>query len=147
MDATSDLLHLLSLMLFVVVLFYGADIMPAILFGKVLRIQSQAQVIFSDPIVIRFGSGVSDVDGGRAAEASTDTEKKIPCPVLEFRIANRLFNEVGGEIMDGRYHMSMKYIGKKPAYLHRRNLGFFLLLLRCRSPWRSHRCVPCCLTI
>jgi hypothetical protein len=72
----------------------------AILFGKVLRIESQAQVIFSDPIVIRFGSGVTD-DDGRAADAS-DNEKKIPCPVLEFRIVNRLFNEVGGEIMDGK---------------------------------------------
>jgi len=26
--------------------------------------------------------------------------KKIPCPVLEFRIVNRLFDEPGGEIMD-----------------------------------------------
>ena len=26
--------------------------------------------------------------------------KKIPCPVLEFRVVNRLFGETGGEIMD-----------------------------------------------
>jgi len=80
----------------------------AILFGKVLRIQSHAQVIFSDPIVIRYGSGVaegadydnspdSDDEGGLGKSLHA---KKIPCPVLEFRIVNRLFNEVGGEIMD-----------------------------------------------
>ena len=67
----------------------------AILFGKVLRIQSQAQVIFSDPIVIRHGSGVR-VDSVNDHSGSG----KIPCPVLEFRIVNRLFNEPGGEIMD-----------------------------------------------
>jgi hypothetical protein len=66
----------------------------AILFGKILRIQSQAQVIFSDPIVIRYGSGVQE-----GIEDSNSTNKN-PCPVLEFRIVNRLFREVGGEIMD-----------------------------------------------
>jgi hypothetical protein len=67
----------------------------AILFGKILRIQSQAQVIFSDPMVVRFGSGVT-VD-----QLDSDTDaSKIPCPVLEFRIVNRLFSEDGGEIMD-----------------------------------------------
>jgi hypothetical protein len=67
----------------------------AILFGKVLRIQSRAQVVFSDPIVVRYGSGVivDQIDDGSDCS-------KIPCPVLEFRIANRLFNESGGEIMD-----------------------------------------------
>ena len=79
----------------------------AILFGKVLRIQSHAQVIFSDPIVIRYGTGVAeggDFDNGRDSddgEDSTDGKPKHhPCPVLEFRIVNRLFNEAGGEIMD-----------------------------------------------
>lgn len=75
----------------------------AILFGKVLRIQSHAQVIFSDPIVIRYGPGVSDSDEfeNKTGEEEYDGEKpKNPCPVLEFRIINRLFNEVGGEIMD-----------------------------------------------
>ena len=75
----------------------------AILFGKVLRIQSHAQVIFSDPIVIRYGSGVQRA--GIVADSSDEDDgdvgvQKIPCPVLEFRVVNRLFNEVGGEIMD-----------------------------------------------
>lgn len=114
----------------------------AILFGKVLRIQSHAQVIFSDPIVIRYGSGVENFDDGadddeddeeeepeeetakeesneestsggggggggvsfaattKAGNAKKRKKKKIPCPVLEFRVVNRLFNEEGGEIMD-----------------------------------------------
>jgi hypothetical protein len=66
----------------------------AILFGKVLRIQSQAQVVFSDPILIRYGPGLADM----AVEDEGD--QQYPCPVLEFRIVNRLFNESGGEIMD-----------------------------------------------
>jgi hypothetical protein len=72
----------------------------AILFGKVLRIQSHAQVIFSDPIVIRYGSGVQHGEGEEDDEDDEDGPKKIPCPVLEFRVVNRLFGEVGGEIMD-----------------------------------------------
>jgi hypothetical protein len=79
-----------------------------------LRIQSHAQVIFSDPIVIRYGNGIdlnyeqgddaSDDKGqqvsGNDKKRTTTKKKKISCPVLEFRIVNRLFNEVGGEIMD-----------------------------------------------
>jgi len=70
----------------------------AILFGKILRIQSQAQVIFSDPIVIRYGTGVTDNQEDQDDDPSAPP--KLPCPVLEFRIVNRLFREVGGEIMD-----------------------------------------------
>lgn len=67
----------------------------AVLFGKVLRIQSQAQVIFSDPVLIRYGTGLTGV-----GDSDDDQGQKSPCPVLEFRIVNRLFNELGGEIMD-----------------------------------------------
>jgi hypothetical protein len=80
--------------------------------------QSHAQVIFSDPIVIRYGNGVDlkyaegddasheegQQDYGKCINGASSTQqqkiKKIPCPVLEFRIINRLFNEVGGEIID-----------------------------------------------
>lgn len=78
----------------------------AILFGKVLRIQSHAQVIFSDPIVIRYGTGVAeggDYSNGNDSDDDNNDDgkpKSHPCPVLEFRIVNRLFNEAGGEIMD-----------------------------------------------
>lgn len=104
----------------------------AVLFGKVLRIQSHAQVIFSDPLVIRYGSGVEQPAEEAAAEEVPTTPTKdndstptktparrgglmdgnrfaknkfhIPCPVLEFRIVNRLYNDVGGEIMDATLH-------------------------------------------
>ena len=73
----------------------------AILFGKVLRIQSHAQVIFSDPIVIRYGTGVQQgVDNDGDVEDEANASKRIPCPVLEFRVINKLFGETGGEIMD-----------------------------------------------
>ncbi|KAG7353710.1 inward rectifier potassium channel [Nitzschia inconspicua] len=73
----------------------------AILFGKVLRIQSHAQVVFSDPIVIRYGSGVHHHIYNESIHEEEDLEgEKIPCPVLEFRVVNRLFAEPGGEIID-----------------------------------------------
>lgn len=73
----------------------------AILFGKVLRIQSHAQVIFSDAIVIRYGNGIQEHCDEIDNNTNDDSMgKKIPCPVLEFRIVNRLFDEPGGEIMD-----------------------------------------------
>ena len=91
-----------SLESFIGVLYSG--FCGAILFGKVLRIQSHAQVIFSDPIVIRYGGGVEAPlelrDDGTEIEENVAAKKQIPCPVLEFRIVNRLFNDVGGEIMD-----------------------------------------------
>jgi hypothetical protein len=75
----------------------------AILFGKVLRIQSYAQVTFSDPLLIRYGSGVTRTnDHVSNSEGANDDEGNVPIPfpILEFRIVNRLFNEPGGEIMD-----------------------------------------------
>ena len=85
--------------------FFGvlfASFCGAIVFGKINRIQSFAQVTFSDPIVIRYGTGVQ-------VEDSHDTEDEgaeggfgrgFPCPVLEFRIVNRLNGTIGGEILD-----------------------------------------------
>ena len=71
------------------------------MFGKVLRIQSHAQVIFSDAIVIRYGSGMQEhCDEGESSNDDNSEDQKLPCPVLEFRIVNRLFDEPGGEIMD-----------------------------------------------
>lgn len=87
-----------SLESFIGVLYSG--FCGAILFGKVLRIQSHAQVLFSDPVVIRYGSGVEDEEDTVACAKGEGVVKKIPFPVLEFRIVNRLFNEPGGEIMD-----------------------------------------------
>jgi hypothetical protein len=87
---------------FVGILF--ASFCGAILFAKVARIQSFAQVVFSDPIVIRYGTGVmvDNDDGSEEDESSSmDTDiVQIPCPVMEFRIVNRLHSTPGGEIID-----------------------------------------------
>lgn len=87
-----------SLESFIGVLYSG--FCGAILFGKVLRIQSHAQVEFSDPIVIRYGPGI-EVPHANDDDDDADDVVKIPCPVLEFRVVNKLFAEDGGEIMDG----------------------------------------------
>merc|ERR1711862_164082 len=71
----------------------------AIIFGKVLRIQSQAQVSFSDILLIQFGRGARERNLMRP-ETDTNENEKIPCPVLEFRIVNRLYDKVGCEIID-----------------------------------------------
>ena len=132
---------------FIGVLFGG--FVGAIIYSKIDRVQSLAQVEFSHPMVIRYGSGVDntwetaevteakqdeavDKEGGEAISPPTETSspnkkltkaeekackilqaafrgaavrrgdavKRIPCPVLEFRIANRLHDVDGGEIMD-----------------------------------------------
>ena len=100
----------------------------AILFGKVLRIQSHAQVIFSDPIVIRYGSGVQGDDADN--EEHEEESHKTPCPVLEFRIVNRLFNEVGGEIMDGKFQP----IVSDSLYLRWGSLTYDPSWFRCQPP-------------
>lgn len=95
---------------FVGVLFAG--VLAAILVGKVARVQSVAQVRFSDPICVRFGSGVmecmDDDDDEDLCAGDSPTEvgegdatlNEIPCPVLEFRIVNELSEEKGGEIVN-----------------------------------------------
>jgi len=69
---------------------YGGFV-GAVIFGKVLRVQSRAQVIFSDPLVIRYGCGLHDVDC---------EEGCIPCPILEFRCINKFHDKIGGEVFD-----------------------------------------------
>ena len=98
----------------------------AILFGKVTRAQSHAQVLFSDPIVVRFGreelvgknesveiteekeeeKDDEEAGGGVSSvainENKKEEEKNIPCPSLEFRLMNRLHNVDTGEIGKGK---------------------------------------------
>lgn len=96
---------------FVGVLFGGVT--GAIIFSKVARVQSIAQVIWSYPICIRYGTGVMQSsakdagsepgdDGEEDEEEDDDDEAKLnlPCPVLEFRLINEMANMKGGEIMD-----------------------------------------------
>ena len=83
----------------------------SVFFGKILRMQSRAQVLFSHPIVLKYGSGSDvtvqhDEDEKKHKNSRGFLEVKKPslisCPVLEFRIANRLHDEVGDEIIDAK---------------------------------------------
>ena len=96
---------MMSIEAFMGVLF--AAVMGALVFGKVCRIQSHATVAFSDPIIVRFGTGVSDTtedgdgdDDDNKSIDNGDLTKRLPCPVLEFRIINTMHNTAGGEIMN-----------------------------------------------
>ncbi len=86
----------------------------AIWFAKVTRVSSFAQVSFSDAIVVKYGTGVTGVvENEEYEDASSEEEaaaklpsgdlykqSKLPCPIFEFRIANRLHRQKGGEIID-----------------------------------------------
>jgi hypothetical protein len=98
-----------SLESFVGILF--ASFCGAVVFGKVARIRSIAHITFSEVITIRYGEGVLGSDSKSDEELSVKSEKSqssinsltignIPCPVLEFRVANRLHSKFGGEIID-----------------------------------------------
>ncbi|CAB9512074.1 expressed unknown protein [Seminavis robusta] len=107
---------------FVGVLF--SSLCAALMFAKVARVQSFAQVTFSDPMVIRFGDGVNPDDNDLDASDDEDdaisnrsggsnnkpkkkhsSDHRIPCPVLEFRIFNRMDSIPGGEIIDATLNM------------------------------------------
>ena len=73
-----------------------AGVAAAVMIGKVARIQSIAQVRFSVPLCVRFGTGA--MDPGAEEECAGLT--CLPCPILEFRIINMLSGEKGGEIVN-----------------------------------------------
>ena len=95
-----------------------AGLVSAIFFAKVSRVQNFAQVDFSEVVCIRYGYGLNDENPlvkeptvavgkmGLADESSSaidlELNSELPCPVLEFRIVNRMHNIPGGEIVDAR---------------------------------------------
>jgi hypothetical protein len=95
---------LLSLESFLGLLF--VSIVGAVVFAKISRLQNFAMVIFSDPIVVRYGSGVSmeaanEADDRDQAKMSKGLNSaRIPCPILEFRIVNRMHGMIRGEIIN-----------------------------------------------
>jgi len=70
----------------------------SVLFAKILRAQNQAQVVFSDLVTLQYGSALQ----GEYVELSQKTSRAetIPCPTLEFQIANRLHDSNDGAILD-----------------------------------------------
>lgn len=96
-----------------------SGICTALLFGKVGRIESYAQVLFSNMICVQLSdvpsqsSGNEDslnrlatkrakVKDGNEDDVPQVLEKEIlvPCPVLVFQVINELANALGGEILD-----------------------------------------------
>lgn len=116
---------LTSLEAFVGVIFAG--FIGAIFFAKVARITQRADVRFSDPLTVRFGSGVNETkidddedcpeDRHKSNQAKKQEKvqhlspldkfrsmvKKVskpsPFPVITFRIANEMQGKIGGEII------------------------------------------------
>jgi hypothetical protein len=86
-----------------------ASVTSAIVFAKVARIQSIAPVIFSDPIVGRYGQGCieqnSQEEGNDELSESFIEENDLPCPILEFRILNTLWRQQDGEIMNATVNL------------------------------------------
>ena len=97
--------------------FFGvlyAGFASAVIFGKLIRIQALARVRWSDPIVVRYGTGVevealdnTPAENGAAGNDSDDASedlgtliKKYPCPILEFRVINECSHMEGGEIVN-----------------------------------------------
>jgi hypothetical protein len=111
--------------------FFGnlyASFAGAIIFGKVARIQSIAKIIWSDLIVVRHGSGVlvrsveeepschlTTTSWDDQDAASCPAETTSPCPISEFRIVNQLYNQRGGEIVDGNVSLAATFIAESKA--------------------------------
>ncbi|KAL7515977.1 hypothetical protein ACHAWX_001041 [Stephanocyclus meneghinianus] len=94
-----------------------------VIFAKVTRITQRAKVKFSDPLLIKFGAGVDvglglddnsqnihssdDITNTAHLKAKTSNidgpesegTRPSPFPVLEFRMANKLYNLAAGEII------------------------------------------------
>lgn len=105
-----------------------ASFWSAIFLSKLTRISSFAQVTFSDPILIRYGTGVGSrtedeeddhshssqseelTDGSRSLDVLPQIHRselsKIHCPVLEFRLLNKLHGQQRGEIIDASLNIA-----------------------------------------
>ena len=92
---------LLSLESFVGITF--VSFCSAIIFGRSTRYQSNAQITFSENMVIRFGDGIldddeDDLEGDHLGRIIHD--ECTPCPIIAFRMVNLLHSNRKGEIID-----------------------------------------------
>lgn len=79
----------------------------ALLFNKIIQEQLEARVIFSQACTVRFGSGIEPEEFDDEGEGdntelnpNNNMERPIPCPILEFRVLNKLHNIENGAICD-----------------------------------------------
>lgn len=70
-----------------------AGMCAAIFFGRVARIQSHAQVTFSEGVCVEYGEMKRKLD-------ENSDEEICECPTLKFQLINQLANIPKGEIMD-----------------------------------------------
>jgi hypothetical protein len=96
-----------------------AGISGAIIFARIARIQSIANVMFSSPICVRYGTGVvlPTTDSlVLSEEDSVDRSEdcmEMTYPVLEFRLINDMSGVKGGEIVNARVSVVATTIAKK----------------------------------
>lgn len=76
----------------------------AIIFVKLMQFQSIAKVKFSSIMLVTFGSELEEnFDDSTFREyISEDDQNNSPCPVLVFRIANLLHDNVFGDVVSAR---------------------------------------------
>lgn len=80
----------------------AAAFCSSIIFGKQARAKSIANVIFSDTLVVQYGTGVLEKDERSDSEESDGRLRRCPCPVLEFQVINRDFDSPAGEIVNAK---------------------------------------------
>lgn len=109
---------------FVGILFAG--FVSAIILEKVARLDSTAEVLFSFPICVRYGKGLSNHEGkflrdsGEFERLHSDRSAGIsprysPFPVLEFRLVNQRSHVSGGEIINARVNVVATTIKRDDA--------------------------------
>ncbi len=91
----------------------------AVFFAKVTRVSQRAPVKFCQPLLIKTGNGASNCNIHDTADTAQDDPKNkrtlkslanqvsqpSPFPVLEFRLANEMHSQPGGEIIDANVNV------------------------------------------
>lgn len=111
---------------FVGVLYGG--VAGAILMGKIMRYNAIAPIRWSDPLILRYGSGVKierqrnnsekNAENAETSETSENGNKNcddepIPYPIIEFRMGNEAFSRDGGEIANAKVQGKHRQSGNR----------------------------------
>jgi len=110
-----------------------AGMCAAILFGRVTRIQSHAQVLFSHPICIEYGEArPANIPQGLVKEKHQEKNQAEnstllnECPTLKIQLVNELANKLRGEIMDA----TLKVVASKSIGLNDTSTRFVKVELK-----------------
>jgi hypothetical protein len=96
---------------------YGG-VASAIMLGKLMRGNAAAGVLWSYPIVLRYGSGVNieqDEQQKHDDYEHNNHHEPVPYPVLEFRVANQAYARDGGEIANANVQVWASVLEKHAA--------------------------------